>query len=354
MSAEYMNHATTGACFALELYAVTRWTSTRKETLRRRDLLVLGALAGLAAGLTFMTRPLTFVALQAAFGAYLLQRAWAGRSRAVALGAVPAVVVAGALVAAQLWFNARLNGRPLTFAYSIAYPDMHLGFGRSMFGVHTPLRAVENTLRLLDASNLYLLGLPLPAVLLAAVGFVRRREAPIAWLVAGAFLVQLVAHTLFPSMDLTFGPRYVYEPCLGLIPLALAGLEPVTRLALGPAAGDAGASRRAWALAAVLAAVSILPGLGVYYRSMYALDGGLVDRARATLPPNSVVLIESNYQKVFHAVDPELRGPMLFARDLGPRNAELACGMRPRPAFLERAGAFVPYEPDCRDAPPPR
>jgi hypothetical protein len=93
-----------------------------------------------------------------------------------------------------------------------------------------------------------------------------------------------------------------------------------------------------------------LPGLGFYYRTVYAQDGGVVAHARDELGPGALVFVEGKYQRAFWAVSPTLDDPILFARDLGPKNVELACLHPDRRPFVERDGELVPLEVrDCAD-----
>ena len=350
MSAEYMNHGSAGAMFALELFAVVRLTSLPAGA-PRRSVLGWGALAGVGAGWQLMTKPLTFVALNAAVGLFLLHRTFRGGTErrgegrlVLALIAMAATAALGGLV--QLEFNRRTNGDPLLFGYAVGYPTLRYGFGPSPWGVHTPFRALEYTIRNANALNLYLTGLPIPALGLAILGFVSRREVAHRWLFGAPVAFALLAYAGWCFQDLTFGPRYVYEASLGLFPLVACGLPAALAWAARTPLGDVRALG-AGGLAVVIALVSLLPGLGVYYRRVYAQDEGVVAAARRELPPGSLVFVEGKYQRAFFAVDPALDGPHLFARDLGERNAELACLLRDRRAFVEREGRFVPLEPAC-------
>lgn len=354
MSAEYMNHGSAGAMFALELFAVVRLTSLPSGA-RPSSVLGWGALAGVGAGWQLMTKPLTFAALNAAVGLFLLHRLFRGgpegrgdRRLVLAMISMAATAAIGGLV--QLEFNRRTNGDPLLFGYAVGYPTLRYGFGPSPWGVHTPFRALEYTIRNANALNLYLTGLPIPALGLAILGFVRRREVVHRWLFGAPVVIAMIAYAGWCFQDLTFGPRYVYEASLALLPLVACGLPPALAWAARAEASDDRALG-AGAVAVVIALVSLLPGLGVYYRQVYAQDEGVVAQAERELPPGSLVFVEGKYQRAFFAVDPDLEGPILFARDLGERNVELACRLADRRAYVEREGRFVPLAVACEAEP---
>jgi hypothetical protein len=244
---------------------------------------------------------------------------------------------------AQLAFNHATNGDPMLFGYAVAYPTLRYGFVESPWGTHTPFRGLEHTIRNLNALHLYLMAAPLPGLALAILGARDRMRDPIVWLFALPIVTALVIYAGFCFQDLTFGPRYMFEASLGLFPLAALGLREAIVAVGETERGTMGG----WIAAAVIGALSVLPGLGVYYRSVYALDDQVVARAYEELPEGALVFVEGKYQRAFFAVDPDLGGAILFARDLGERNDELACAYPMRTAWLEREGRFLRLIPDC-------
>jgi hypothetical protein len=311
-----------------------------------------------------MTRPLTMVAVNLAIGAFLVASLVSAAHRSergtagglVGLGAAMAIVAAG-LFSLQMGFNTKVNGSPLLFGHTILFPTMKWGFVHGPWGDHTPFRAVEFTFRNVDAVNLYMVGAPIPGLILAIFGAWSHRDRPLAMLLAGIFVATLGLYAGFCFQDLTFGPRYVYEATLATYPLAAAGL-PIALDWLGKTKpeGDARRATRAGAalLGVALSLATIFPGLGFYYRKVYGLDDGVVAVARRTLPSGSLLLVQPKYQRAFWAVDPALTGPVLFARHLSSENDRaLVCAMPDRRAFIEREGdgALVPLSFDCRREP---
>src|SRR5205814_869694 len=87
--------------------------------------------SGLLLGLMTSFRPLDAVAAAMAAGCILA--AWAPR-RILSLAAVTAGGIVGSIP--MLWFNARTNGSPTTFGYTVLWGPQHsLGFHDVPFGV---------------------------------------------------------------------------------------------------------------------------------------------------------------------------------------------------------------------------
>lgn len=353
MSAEYMNHASAGLSLVVELWVILRLTR-RERPPTTRSLLLLGALAGFAAGALFATRPLTFFAAQLVAGPFLLWSILSRRRWRLLIALCPMAACAVAVLLAQLAYNQQTTGDALVFGHSIAFPNLHYGFVDGPAGLHTPWRGLEFTLRNLNAQNLYLIGLPIPGVALAIFAAARHRHhapghhAPV-WLLGGVALCSLAIYAGLCFQDLTFGPRYQYEASLALIPLVAKALPDAFRWAGGATGSSPRVARSALAGFAILL-LGFLPGLGFYYHRVYGLADGVTARAEAELPPGALVFVEGKYQRAFFAVRPDLGGDILYARDLGPRNAELACSRPDRPAFVERGGRFVAFAPACPPA----
>src|SRR5690606_13780927 len=103
-------------------------------------------------------------------------------------------------------------------------PEHTIGFGVAPWGpVHTPVRGLAQTLSNLDAWNLFLLGGPLPASLLIAIGVARDHRRAIVRALAACPVLVLGLYFFYFGQDLTFGPRYLYESSLfGLLMISRA------------------------------------------------------------------------------------------------------------------------------------
>ncbi len=335
MSAEYMNHSTAAFAYALELYAVVRLTSSARSP-SLGVALALGALAGLGAGILFDTKPLTCAALNLPVALFLAHRALVARAPRVVPASLALAAAAACVCALQLEFNRRTTGDPLLFGYAVGYPHLHYGFVESMGQTHTAWRGLEYSLRNANALDLYLLPLPLPGLALAIWAWAKHRSTPATWLFGGGLVSAILIYAGWYFQDLTFGPRYMFEASVGLYPLAALALPSALRAGAG-----AGHVARGAVVCVAIGLVSVLPGLGVYYRTVYAQDGGVVAHARAELTRPALVFVEGKYQRAFWAVGPDLDAPILFARDLGARDVELACAHPERSAYVEVDGRLV-------------
>lgn len=149
--------------------------------------------------------------------------------------------------------------------------------------------------------------------------------------------------------DLTFGPRFLYEASPAFFLLGARGLALLdTQLAPSRRAGR-GFDR---ALLAVLVTLVVpflhfLPALTYEYQVGYCPRGHVVDRAEARIHERpALVFVDGAYERAFYAVDPELRAPILFAKDLDDAaNTELRCAMPERAAWRARGDVLEALPP---------
>jgi len=351
MSAEYMNHASAGVAFMLQLLALSRFVprESSKAPGRALDALLWGAVYGFGAGWLTATRPLTslvIVGVVALFAIYLLRKRLVGLRRLV-----PFLIGAGLFgmlwMVPQLLFNAATTGDPFRFGYEVLFPHLGWGFIDTQRGLHTPFRAVEFFFRFLNEENLYLLGLPLPGVLVVMVGIYAGPRDWWRWLIAAVYLAMVLVYSGYFFSDVTFGPRYTYEASLALFGLAAVGLPTLvervdawlTRIMKRPVS-----SLPALIL---LYLVSFTPNQMLFYHRAYAVNDGVVALAERTLSGPSLVFVEGSYRRAFFAVRPSLEQEVLFARDRGENNHLLACHEEGRAAYVERDGALIPFNPEC-------
>ncbi|MDH4043014.1 MAG: hypothetical protein OEW06_01025 [Gemmatimonadota bacterium] len=167
-------------------------------------------LAGAALGTMVAFRPLDAVAAAIPVGVVALL---AARRRVGALG----LIAVGGLLATlpTLWFNARTTGSWSEFGYALVWGrGIALGFHDVPWGIPlTPLRAVGLTGLDLHQINMYLLDLPVPVLLVVAVGFlvgvrqIRGRDG--VPLIAVGSLIGLLF--FYFHRDTFYGPRLLFS-----------------------------------------------------------------------------------------------------------------------------------------------
>jgi hypothetical protein len=337
--------------------------------------------AGLALAFAFLTRPFTALALALPWMALAVWRArkpaWRGRMLVIGVAGLVGPVALAA-------YQAALTGSPWQSTYTLYWPYDRPGFGPGVgvTGEHTLRQGVFNVMENLAALRTWLFGWPaglsLVPVLLGlawTAGALRRprRSQPDAarWaaLLAASALSLVGAHVAYWTSGLMYGPRYLFEALPAWLLLAgqgiwwLGGLVdgrlPTARLLPnlsgrmvgGDTSDETWTSGRALAVGLVtgLALSSLLATtprlLGQHY-AWYAVSGRYLAAVRAAGLERALVFVRerpgawTTYGSVFPANDPLLRGPLLFARDLGAANRRLVARYPDRPVYI--------LEPDGR------
>jgi hypothetical protein len=281
-----MSHTTAAAFGAAAVYFTARATAGDA----RWSLAAGGALGAL-----FATRPLSAVALglvlYAALALWQPIRAGAARARPALLriayataGALPFVILLGL-------YNAHFFGSPVRFGYEAALGAAGgLGFGVDPWGnTYGPREAIGYVSAELNALNLFLLEIPLPAVAIIG-GFLAlaRRLEPGAWVLAGWAVAPVVASVGYWHHGLFMGPRMLNESAPAWCVLAaVAALWWVRR---APASGTRTfgyAPRPGVAVALASAAIVGIAVLGPLRLATYRQDrpAGLVLAGTATGSP---------------------------------------------------------------------
>ena len=293
MAMNYMSHTFSLTCALASVYCLV--------IARRSGHSIWGFLAGLAAGVQFLIRPLDGVILCGLLGLW-----------ALGIGGVrvkwPALAsfAAGAAIAVgiSLAYNNHLTGDPLRHTLT-AYMDVRYGPNRNAMGFgpergfgwdaldalpgHTPLEAAMNTVVNLAMLNTELfgwstgsIGLLLLFPFVAAAGKLDRCLA--AWICV--FIATYCLYWFTGGPD--FGPRYWY---LILIPCIVLAARTIFELA---AKDDARALLAVIALS-LIAAVNYFPWRAVnkYYRYR-SMRPGVGELARQHRFGRSVVLVRGN------------------------------------------------------------
>jgi 4-amino-4-deoxy-L-arabinose transferase-like glycosyltransferase len=220
MSAEFMSHV--GSLFALTFYLLFYF-----RTIRRRDTRD-GVIAGAFLALALLIRPYS------AFGVALptwVHAAWRLRAERRALARPLAWTALGgaAGIVLLLLYNWGTTGSPLRFGYTELYGPSHgLGFGKGSWGPpHTLGRGLAATWQTLAALNARLFEWPLTSLWPAVLGLLIPTQRYPAGRRVGLALIPVTllgVYVFYWFSDLCFGPRFVYEALAPILILSAIGL----------------------------------------------------------------------------------------------------------------------------------
>jgi hypothetical protein len=361
LHAGYMAHTATILAIALAAVWILEGEMARGWGRTWRWLAV-----GMAIALAVTVRTLTGVALGASLGLWLVLR---GRSDVGTIVRCAVTVVAGALPLA-VWFlhyNNATNGNPLTVSYQALHgAGFNLGFGaRGFTGIDaalqrvplpvsfTPRDAVEHLFQRLASINATFLPYALlaPALVLFAAHGYRPR-----WQVVAAFALLPALYFFYWGSEIRFYSEYL--PFLlawvagGVVVLLRERPRVAAALVAAVVAGSALLnvpgrwSRISLDAPWMRSDYTGSPARFAAFDSLEALQrtqGQLVVFVRERVPHYDI-LIDRLYQ--YNARG--LEGPILVARDLGGRNAELVRRFPDRVPYLledngrERAATITP------------
>jgi hypothetical protein len=243
MSGSHMNHVTVLTWLLVACTGLVRWVDGDPPRLR------WALLVGLGFGVAATIRPLDAAAFAVPAAVWFL-------FRSVRRGGWAALMVSGgavaAVIAVQLWINARTTGAPLLFGYNANYgAGQELGFHRTPWGdVHTPARGVELLNLYFVRLQSFFLELPVPSLLpaTAALALTRRLSPFDRYLLAACGLLCALYFAYWHD-GFYLGPRFMY-PLLPFLALWTARMFPSVRERV-----RSDLARRALPVAAVLAVV---------------------------------------------------------------------------------------------------
>ena len=182
------------------------------ESSDKKSIAALALFLGVILGLITLTRPLTGVSFAAILLAYMLYRSFA-------LGA-QSVLTFLLTFAIYLIYNRITTGEFFLFAQSLRYHGLvNIGFGDTDWGYHSLLNGIRN-ISVFILSESYTIGfalLPMFLILANSFSLNKFKENKNLVLVVAACSVVLF-HILFFGAEYLFGPRYIFEISLVLLP----------------------------------------------------------------------------------------------------------------------------------------
>jgi hypothetical protein len=313
------------------------------------------ATAGAALGFAVHCRPLTAAAIGAVLGlAAMWFMPWRQlRWKTVAAFALPL----GVFAVLFLGYNHALTGDPLLTPFNRFSPGDRLGFGPDV-GIeyakpydrgHSWHKAVfMNTYFNIDALGTNLLGWGQVALLLLAWPVVRSRWPGRARLLAAVIGALVFAYFFYHAPSVFAGQARYWSEAMPmmilLVALALVNARewlPAVARALGLLRPARTGSAACWLAGALLTVWGVayvhIPLINECQHFHWGRVSSLRDEVRQANLTNALVFLESGhyrhktgdekwdvYASGFVFNDPDLQGPVVFARDLGDeRNAEL-------------------------------
>jgi hypothetical protein len=324
--------------------------------------------AGLLFGLVVTVRPLTGLALGLSVGLWMLARTWRMERRAVLTMA--ACVTLGGLLPAWLFieYNLAVFGTPVALGYDVMHPGLYkLGFGQRGFRVldenlewvpnsfyFGPMLAFRTLVRLLVGVNTTFVpvGMLVPITALAVASGFRVR-----WPLVAAFSILPAALFFYWGSNLR-----LWVELLPFVLLATAAMLVVVhrrwpRLAWGfvgtviasqlilalPWQAGSGGGHRPWAASDYSG--SAAPGR---WATLMVADSLRKVHGRVLLFSREATRFDIQIDRLYVFNGGRFDGPVLVARDLGPRNVILTQRFPDRVPFLvedqgrDRAAKFTP------------
>jgi hypothetical protein len=279
-----------------------------------------------------LTRVFSIIPLIAPVLCFFVLVKWNKRKRLHVISVFLGLLLGAGLLAA---YQLHTTGNATLSAYTLEYPDIFFGFGRTFLGeIHTPARGLENISNLLNGLNVWVTGSPagiMPFLLL----FLFSEPKFTRWdhlFTAGCFLL-LALYFFFVAPDLVIGPRYMYvvTPIILLFVARSTGLDNDRQRSQYPAG----------ALLLVSFVFYILFGFANFvqrYNPKFT-QAGYLKRSVGELQSNSIVFLGSRIHQHFVSWnDPFLSKPTILCRDRGDQNRQLLSRFpRHQPLYFELA-----------------
>ena len=174
-------------------------------------------LLALLSGILFLCRPLTSFA----FIIPILVSLFFFQKKLL----LPYSLLLTSVMSLYLVYNLLTTGDAFTFSYNLAYPGKTIvGFGATESGEHTFSRGISIISMYLLATDSSLLALGIPALL--ALCFINPRELGTKSLIAlSPFLLLSILHIFYNINNLVYGPRFLSEGAILLLPFIAIGIS---------------------------------------------------------------------------------------------------------------------------------
>ncbi len=335
MGGSFMNHTTSLCWGTLLLLFFSR--------LERRGI-GNALLCGLSLGIVVATRPATALGIALPAVVWLLlrlrrePRLWA---RAAAGAGV--VTVFGLLLLVQNWLT---TGAPLNFGYTVLHGTGHgFVFGPAALGItHTPYKGLVHITSNLAGLNRYLFEWPVPALILPLSLLIIGPRRPWDCVLFAIPASLLFIHFFYFFHGYCYGPRFVFEAVPAILLLTAQSLTRLTavlrQFTHRPTSRLRADLITLIAFAFVTGWIPSLPRLVGEYSSFSGVTARTINRARSARLSNALVFTR-DYKAAFSQNRPDLSGPIVWARDLGPLNPLLAAAFAEREAWLDVEDGFV-------------
>ncbi|WP_420632034.1 ArnT family glycosyltransferase [Candidatus Leptofilum sp.] len=363
LSGSQMAHA--AELFWLVLFMLCWWMVIKKQEHREAQRCLLALVAGSAAGMAFLTRQLTAVAIVAPFFLFTIWHSplpWRNRLQRSAVwlaGLLP-------LVALLFVYQWTVTGDPLQDPRLLYWPYDQLGFGDDVgeapnlltielleeeagYAVlwrtdldqpprgHTPQRGLHNILRNWQVLQSDLFGwLPLLTFSFIWLGFLLKRPSHTDWILLATLISLVAAEAFYWHSGIMYGPRYLYGALPALLLLTARGVQAL-------------AERVGWWLTAVpltlliLGNIFTLPARMDSHRGFNFVVGDKVAQVETALPldEKALIFVESStgnwweYGELFLGNEGVVNGRLVFARDLGDETNQM---------LLVHYPTYTPYQ----------
>jgi hypothetical protein len=332
MSSSYMNHVSTLFFLLLFLYNLNKAMQEKSST---RALL-----AGFSLGVMLNIRPPDAIAVGIVLGGFFF--VWGMRER-IYRPLVCFTLAIFLMISILLFYNYATNGNPLVFGYQVRWGKEHtLGFTNSTVmsaPPHTLLRGAIHTVSNLIALNQNLFEWPFPSLLPLVIfwmPFIFHKSYK-EYLLLGGLIAAPTIYFFYFFQDLCLGPRFYYSSVPFILILTakaifqiMKGIAYVRNYA---AARVINAFTALLFLSLLFAGLVRMPQLYRFYSdSFWKVDNRMIKKVHE-LGIGNALIFQKSYDKDLKNSDlgsgflhnsPWLNSPVVFARDLGERNAELA------------------------------
>jgi len=323
-----------------------------------RDRPYLSPLLGLSVGFVFLCRPYTGFLIGLTILIYLAARQ-PRRIVGYLAGGIPVVIL-------HMIYNQALMGNPFTLPYQALASYHGVGFspdyGGATFGLtgHSLLKAAVNLFYNLFVLSIHLFGWPILAGATILLLFLFKKDS-YHYLLLGTIGSLFGGHLLYWFHGIApYGPKYISEALPAFIILSAKALDSLPLLLTKTKKdGDLALVRESIPRFVFLLVLSnllvYLPFQFQYFRSgQWGENPKIWQAVTKAGVTNAVVFVtersERNtrfFSSAFIFNDPELKGDIIFARDLGPENDKLIKCFPKRNLCLIDQGdlAVKPYAP---------